>query len=119
LAPSGALPVDRTFNVLTDTEAVMAKGYWVVSYRKVLDPEALAAYSKLATAAIQAAGGRIIVRGMAVFAHEAGIKERTVVVEFDSVESAISTFNSEAYKAALAALGTAVERDFRIVEGAD
>ena len=97
----------------------MAKGYWVSSYRKILDPDGLAAYGKLATAAIAAGGGRIIVRGVAAYASGAGIQERTVIVEFDSLESAFSTYQSDAYKAALTALGNAVERDFRIVEGAE
>ena len=96
----------------------MAKGYWVVSYRRVLKPDQLAEYSKLATPAIAAAGGRVLVRGVAKVAHDAGIAERTVVIEFDSVEQAIAAHESDAYKAALNALGDAVERDFRIAEGA-
>jgi len=43
--------------------------------------------------------------------------ERTVLVEFDSVEQAVAAYESDAYKAALNILGDAVERDFRIVEG--
>ncbi|MGX6998295.1 DUF1330 domain-containing protein [Caballeronia sp. KNU42] len=97
----------------------MAKGYWVVSYRKVLKPDQLAEYSKLATPAIASGGGRILVRGVAKLAHGAGIAERTVVVEFDSIEQAIATFEGDAYQATLKVLGDAVERDFRIVEGSE
>ena len=41
----------------------MAKAYWISCYRSISNPEALAAYAKLAGPAIQAAGGRFIVRG--------------------------------------------------------
>ena len=50
--------------------------------------------------------------------HEAGLKQMTVVVEFDSYEIALAAYESEDYKKALAVLGPEVERDFRIVEGA-
>jgi uncharacterized protein (DUF1330 family) len=84
----------------------------------VRDPEALKAYSVLAAPVIAKMGGRFLVRGVAAQVHEAGLKERTVVVEFDSLEQAVATHNSAAYGEALAALGDAAERDFRIVEGA-
>jgi uncharacterized protein (DUF1330 family) len=98
---------------------MMAKGYWVTSYRKVFKPEQLAEYGKLATPAIVDGGGRFLIRGVAKVAHGAGLAERTVVIEFDSIEKAIACYESDAYKVALAALGDGVERDFRIVEGAD
>jgi uncharacterized protein (DUF1330 family) len=41
----------------------MAKAYWVATYRSIKNPDALAAYAKLAGPAIQAAGGKFIVRG--------------------------------------------------------
>jgi uncharacterized protein (DUF1330 family) len=41
----------------------MAKAYWIATYRAINDPEALAAYAKLAGPAIWAAGGRNLVRG--------------------------------------------------------
>jgi uncharacterized protein (DUF1330 family) len=103
----------------TKRRFAVAKGYWVTSYRKIIDTEGLAAYAKLATPAIQAGGGRFLVRGPAVYASGVGLQERTVVIEFDSLESALSTYKSDAYQAAIAALGNSVERDFRIVEGAE
>lgn len=97
----------------------MAKAYWVVAYRKVLKPEQLAQYSKLATSAISNGGGRILARGVAKNAYEAGLVERTVLTEFDSLQQAVSTHESDEYQAALKVLGDAVERDFRIVEGSE
>jgi len=95
----------------------MAKGYWVVGYRSIRKPEALAAYAKLAGPAIQAAGGRFLARGTPAKVYEAGLEQRTVVIEFDSVAAAIAAHDSAGYQAALKALGDAAERDMRIVEG--
>lgn len=95
----------------------MPKAYWVTCYHSIKNPEALAAYAKLAGPAIQAGGGRALVRGMPAKVYEKGLQQRTVVTEFDSLQQAIATHESPAYKAALAALGDTVERDMRIVEG--
>ncbi|MEW2371925.1 DUF1330 domain-containing protein [Streptomyces sp. NPDC006656] len=97
----------------------MPKGYWVSVYRTISDPEKLAAYDKLAGPAVRAGGGRVLSRGGRVVAHDAGIAERTILIEFDSFEQAVSTRESAAYQEALAALSDGVERDFRIVEGID
>jgi uncharacterized protein (DUF1330 family) len=95
----------------------MAKGYWLTFYRSISDPDALAAYAKLAGPAITAGGGRFLVRGNAVKAYEQGLAQRATVIEFDSVELAIAAHESPAYREALQALGNACERDIRIVDG--
>jgi uncharacterized protein (DUF1330 family) len=95
----------------------MPKGYWVACYRSISNPDALAAYAKIAAPAIAAAGGRFLARGNAAKAYEAGIAQRVVLIEFDSVERAIAAHDGEAYQAALKVLGKAVDRDLRIVEG--
>ncbi|SIR61312.1 DUF1330 domain-containing protein [Williamsia sterculiae] len=97
----------------------MPKGYWISAYTTISDTEKLAAYNELAARAVTAAGGRTIVRGGRVLAYDAGIAERTVVVEFESYEQAVAARESAAYQDALAVLADAVERDFRIVEGVD
>ncbi|MEV6105285.1 DUF1330 domain-containing protein [Streptomyces sp. NPDC051940] len=97
----------------------MPKGYWVSVYRTVSDPEKLAAYDKLAGPAVRAGGGRLLTRGSRVAAHDAGIAERTILIEFDSFEQAVAARESAAYQEALATLADGVERDFRIVEGID
>lgn len=96
----------------------MAKAYWVVTYRSVKNPEAWQAYAKLAAPAITSAGGRFLIRGKPAKTYEAGLNERVVLVEFDSVEKAIAAHDTPAYKEALKALGSGnVERDMRVVEG--
>jgi uncharacterized protein (DUF1330 family) len=95
----------------------MAKAYWVATYRSVSNPDALAEYAKLAAPAIAAGGGRFLARGTAAKAYEKGVVQRVVIIEFDSVEKAATAHDSPGYQAALKVLGTAVERDLRIVEG--
>jgi uncharacterized protein (DUF1330 family) len=97
----------------------MAKGYWFTFYRSISDPDALAAYAKLAGPAITAGGGRFLARGVPAKTYEQGIAQRTVAVQFDSVEQAIAAHDSPAYQEALAALGNACEREIRIIEGVD
>lgn len=95
----------------------MPKAYWVATYRSISDPEALAAYAKLAGPAIAAAGGRFLARGNAAQAYEAGLKQRTVLIEFPSVQAAVAAHDGKDYQAALKVFGKAAERDLRIVEG--
>jgi uncharacterized protein (DUF1330 family) len=96
----------------------MAKGYWISSYRSIKNPDALEAYAKLAGPAIQAGGGRFLARGIPTKTYEAGLSQRIVIIEFDSVEKAIATHDSPGYQEALKALAGGAERDMRIVEGA-
>ena len=95
----------------------MAKAYWISAYRNISDPDAVAAYAKLAGPALTGAGGRFLARGMPAETHEAGVNMRTVVIEFDSVAQARAAYESPAYQEALAALGKGAERDIRIIEG--
>jgi uncharacterized protein (DUF1330 family) len=96
----------------------MAKAYWVATYRSISNPDALAAYAKLAGPAIMAAGGRFLVRGNPAKAYESGLMQRVVVIEFDSVDKAVAAHDSDGYQAALKALGKGADRDIRIIEGA-
>jgi uncharacterized protein (DUF1330 family) len=95
----------------------MPKAYWVTCYRSISNPEALAAYAKLAPAAIAPFGGKYLARGTPAAVFEAGLNERIVISEFPSVEQALAAHDSPAYQAALRALGDGAVRDLRIVEG--
>jgi uncharacterized protein (DUF1330 family) len=95
----------------------MAKAYWVNMYRSISDTAAFDAYAKLAGPAIEGAGGRFIVRGSPTKVYESGMMQRVVVIEFDSVDQALKAHDSDAYQAALKALGNGADRDIRIVEG--
>ncbi len=96
----------------------MPKAYWLSAYRAIHNPDAMAAYAAKAGPAITAAGGRFIARGMAAAAKEQGLAQRTVIVEFPDLATALATYDSPAYQDAIEHLkGGAVERDLRIIEG--
>lgn len=98
----------------------MAKAYWINTYRSISNPLALAEYAKLAGPAVAAAGGKFLVRGTPAKTYEAGLNQRTVVIEFPSLEQALAAHETPGYQAALKALGEgSAERDMRVVEGAD
>lgn len=95
----------------------MPKAYWVTTYREITDSGALARYAELAGPAIASGGGRFLVRGTPSQVYESGMMQRTVVVEFDNLEQALSTHDGPAYHRALEALGNGAVRDMRIIEG--
>jgi uncharacterized protein (DUF1330 family) len=97
----------------------MPKAYAVVAYRSISDSQKLADYANLALPAVAPFGARILARCNAAVALEEGLKERTVIVEYPSLEKAIAAYSSAAYGNALKALGGGAVRDFRIVEGLD
>ena len=75
-------------------------------------PPKIRGFSPLATS------GKFLARGIPSKTYEAGLNQRTVVIEFDSVAQAIAAHDSPGYQEALKALAGAAERDMRIVEGA-
>jgi uncharacterized protein (DUF1330 family) len=95
----------------------MPKGYWIAFYHSISDTEALSRYGARAPSVIAAGGGRILARGVAARAYEAGDAGRTVLIEFDSVEAAIAVYESDAYREVRSLLDGAIEREIRIVEG--
>ncbi len=92
--------------------------YWISNYREVTDEAKLAAYAELAGPALVAHGARFLARGLPEQVYEAGIEQRVVVIEFESVEAAVAAHDSAAYREALDALGDGAVRDIRIVPGA-
>lgn len=95
----------------------MPKAYWVTTYREIKNTEKVAAYARLAGPALTAAGGRFIARGEPSTVYELGMMQRTVVLEFETVEQAMAAHASPAYQTALAALDDGADRDIRIVAG--
>ncbi len=95
----------------------MSKAYWVSVYSAVNDKDKMAAYAKLAGPALTANGGRFLARGEPAKVYENGQMQRTVLLEFDTVEQAMAAHDSPAYQEALAALGDGAEREIRILAG--
>jgi uncharacterized protein (DUF1330 family) len=95
----------------------MPKAYWVSAYRAVKDADKMAAYAKLAGPALTANGARFLARGDPAKVYELGLMQRTVLIEFDSVEQAMAAHDSPEYQEALAALGDGADREIRIIPG--
>ncbi len=95
----------------------MKKGYIISAHRSAADPKKRDAYLKLATPSFKKGGGRILASTENIIVKENGIKERTVLIEFDSLDKAIKAYESADYQEALKALDGGADRDFRIFEG--
>jgi uncharacterized protein (DUF1330 family) len=93
--------------------------YWISIYREIADPAKVAAYAELAGPALRRAGGTFLARGLPEQIYEAGQSNRTVLIEFPSVEAARAAHDTPAYQEALAALDGGAVRDLRIVPGVD
>ena len=91
--------------------------YWISIYREITDEAKVSAYAELARPALEGAGGTFVARGLPEQTYEAGEATRTVLIEFDSVESARAAHDSAAYQEALAALDGGAVRDMRVVPG--
>ena len=91
--------------------------YWISIYRQILDEDKVAAYAALARPALEAGGGRFIARGLPEQTYEHGETTRTVLIEFESVDTARAAHDGPAYQEALAALDGGAVRDLRIVPG--
>ena len=74
----------------------MAKGHWIACYRPVSAPAKLAEYAKLGGPAPIAAGGKALARGGTAEVFEAGVEQRTVLLEFESVEKASRPMTAKA-----------------------
>jgi uncharacterized protein (DUF1330 family) len=94
----------------------VAKGYWMVRVT-VNDPERYKGYVAANKAPLEKYGAKFIVRGGAFEVVKGASRERHVILEFDSFETAKACFFSAEYQAALAIFKTCAESDVVIVEG--
>lgn len=90
-----------------------------ISHVHVTDPEQYAEYAKRATVAIGAHGGVFLARGGAFTQMEGAVRERNVVVRFESRAQAEKCYNSDAYQEALSYAKPASVRELVIVEELD
>ena len=95
----------------------MPKGYFLSAHRSPANPEKRNAYLALAAPAIEKSKGKILASTNIVDAHENGVAEQTVLVEFDSLEEAKTFYYGNEYQSALKALDGGADRDIRIFEG--
>ncbi len=97
------------------------KAYVVVACHRVAEPELMAAYAAVALPAIAAYDGIFLARvpGPEVTTREAGMAERTVLIQFPSRQRALEAWDSVEYQAAFDVIRDHVRRDVRFVEVKD
>ena len=83
----------------------MGKAFIVPPYLRSPQPERFAEYAGPARTAIEANGGRFVVRGLSAHTYENGLSERAIIIEFASVEQVMAAYESPAYQAARELLG--------------
>lgn len=94
----------------------MAKGYWV-GHVVVRDPAKYKEYQALNAVAFKKYGARFLVRGGTAETRTGALKDRHVVIEFDSLATAKACYDSPEYKAAIVVRDQAADVDLAVVEG--
>jgi uncharacterized protein (DUF1330 family) len=79
----------------------MPKGYWI-GHVTVSDPAAYEAYRQANAAAFAKYGARFLVRGGDQEVVEGGLRARSVVIEFPTLQAARDCYASPEYQAAKA-----------------
>ena len=92
------------------------KAYWITRCH-VHDPDEYDKYIELAGPAISKNGGTFLVRGGEQAELEGGSYERTVLVEFNSMEEAKFCYESDEYQEALTYSINSSNRHVVLVEG--
>ncbi len=91
---------------------------YMIARVKVHDPEGYEGYKAKASVAIEAHGGRYLVRGGALEVLEGEDSgARLVIVEFKDMDSAKAFYNSDAYQEAVKIRQPVSEGNFIVVEG--
>ena len=76
----------------------------ISAHRSKADPQKRSAYIQLAVPALEKGGGKILESTNDIVAKENGVKEQTVLIEFESLEKALQAYESPQYQEALNAL---------------
>lgn len=96
----------------------MAKGYWI-AHVDVNDMETYKKYVTANAAPFAEFGARFLVRGGQREVREGTARKRTVVIEFDSYETALACYESPAYQAAKDIRDPISTGDLVVIEGYD
>jgi len=94
------------------------KAYWVVR-GNILNQEEYSKYIDLAGPTVHKHNGEFLVRGGQQIELEGEGFERTVLIEFNSFDEALSCYNSNEYQDALNYVKNSAKRLVTIVEGID
>ena len=96
----------------------MPKGYWI-GHVTVDDPVVYEEYRNANAVAFEKFGARFLVRGGEQTVEEGTVRARTVVLEFDDIETARACYESPEYRAAFKIRAKVSAGDMVIVEGFD
>ena len=94
----------------------MAKGYWMF-HTTVTDPETYKEYFERDAEAFVKYGARFLARGGEFVPVEGFARERHVIIEFESYETALACYRSAEYQAASKFRWAAASTDLLIVRG--
>ena len=94
----------------------MSKGYWIVR-ANINNQKEYLKYIKIATKVVESFNGKFLVRGGKQKEFENSGYERTVIVQFDSYNDALNSYNSTEYQNALKHVKQSANRLFAVVEG--
>ena len=98
----------------------MTKGYWILTQYNILEETKYSAYAQAANITLKEFNSRILIAGNTEMGIENGlIGLQTVIVEFDTYETALTAYNSPSYKDTIIKLDGAFKRDFRIIRGSN
>lgn len=95
----------------------MAKGYWIVRV-SVKDAERYPEYLTAARPAFEKFGAKFVVRGGPYEVMEGQARDRNVVIEFDSRDTAMACYKSPEYQKAVVIRQKYADADLIIIEGA-
>ena len=110
---------EQTRAELNKTELEMSKrAYWISIYNEVLDEKSWRLMPLWLVLPLRQLVAAFRPR-YAFCTAENGQMQRTVLIEFDSVEAANAAYKSDGYAKALAELDGGVVREVRIIESAD
>ena len=96
----------------------MPKGYWMF-HVTVNDPETYKKYIERDAEAFAKYGARFLVRGGEFQAVEGPARQRHVIIEFDSYDTALACYHSAEYQAAAAFRQQSAIADLVIIQGTD
>ncbi|MEP2784482.1 MAG: DUF1330 domain-containing protein [Pseudoruegeria sp.] len=94
----------------------MPKGYWI-AHMDVKDPDAYESYRSAVVLPLSKFGGRFIIRAGTSEIREGKQRNRSVVIEFGSYETALACYDSPEYQAVRSLRLNAADGDLMIIEG--
>ena len=96
----------------------MPKGY-VILHVTVNDADNYSKYPAAGLQVLEQLGGKLLVRGGKAEMREGRLRDRHIVIEFESFDKAIEWYDSEQYASARALRKEYADTDLVIVEGVE